>query len=148
MTTRAARNQQAYRDRRKILKQKQVALMLEVLDGIADGSSGITCAVSTDLWGINFDWGGEQSAYDAIEVRCNALGFSLAGIKEIMEQEAVKRYTAQVQDRHDEEAAKLKMVKEHDERRAKIEELRQDQERIKQELADLAEMSKRLQEGE
>ena len=66
------------------MKQKQVALMLEVLDGIADGSSGITCAVSTDLWGINFDWGGEQSAYDAIEVRCNALGFSLAGIKEIM----------------------------------------------------------------
>ena len=42
----------------------------------------------------------------------------------------------------------MKMVKEHDERRAKIAELRQDQERIKQELADLAEMSKRLQEGE
>ena len=47
-------------ERREILRKKQEAMVLEVLDGIADGSSGITCDVSTDLWGITFDWGGDN----------------------------------------------------------------------------------------
>ena len=100
-TERTNRWRKLKRERSKILRQAQVAMVLEVLDGIADGSSGITCDVSTDLWGINFDWKGEQSAYDVVEGRCNALGFSMASIQELMEQEAVKRYTAQVQDRHE-----------------------------------------------
>ena len=72
MVTRAARNQKAYRDRRKVLRQEQVELVMEVLEGIADGSNGITYTTSADLWGITFHWGGEQSAYDAVEARANA----------------------------------------------------------------------------
>ena len=97
------------------MRKLQEAMALEVRDGLLDGSLGITCEVSTDLWGINFDWDGEQSAFDAIETRCNALGFSMAGIQSIMEQDAVKLYAAQVQERNDRlaqiEALKAEVVK-------------------------------------
>ena len=78
------------------MRKQQIELVIEVLDGIADGSNGITCTTSTDLWGITFHWGGEQSAYDAVEVRANALGFTLGTIFEELEQRAVKRYQSQV----------------------------------------------------
>ena len=58
MATRAARNQKAYRERRKALIQKRIALVLEVLDGIANGSNGIILTLDKDLWSINFHWGG------------------------------------------------------------------------------------------
>ena len=80
------------RARRKVLRQQQIELMLEVVEGLADGSNGITCTTTTDLWGITFDWGGEQSAYDALEVRANALGFTIGAIFDEMEQMAVKQY--------------------------------------------------------
>ena len=101
MTTKTARYQKAYRDRRKVLRQQQVELVLEVLDGIADGSNGITCTTSTDLWGITFHWRGEQSAYDAVEGRANALGFTLGTIFDELEQRAVKRYQAEVNAKHE-----------------------------------------------
>ena len=101
MTTKAARYQKAYRDRRKVLRQKQTELVLEVLDGIADGSNGITVTTTTDLWGINFHWRGEQSAYDAVEGRANALGFTLGTIFNELEQRAVKRYQAEVDAKHE-----------------------------------------------
>ena len=101
MTTQAARYQKAYRERRKALRQEQIALVLEVLDGIADGSNGITCTTSTDLWGITFHWGGEQSDYDAVERRANALSFTLRTIFDELEQQAVKRYSQEIQAKHD-----------------------------------------------
>ena len=101
MTTRAARNQKAYRERRKELRQQQKELEIEVLEGIADGSNGITCTTTTDLWGINFHWRGEQSAYDAVERRANALGFTLRTIFDELEQWAVKRYQAEVNAKHE-----------------------------------------------
>ena len=81
------------------MRQKQIELVLEVLDGIADGSNGITCTTTTDLWGITFHWGGEQSAYDAVEGRANALGFTLSTIFGELEQIAVRRYQALVNER-------------------------------------------------
>jgi hypothetical protein len=129
------------------MRRKQLALTLEILDGIADGSLGITCPVTTDLWGINFDWQGEQSAFDAVEARCNALGFTFAGIQEEMEQEAVRRYSEQLKAGRPKESPEARMDREHRERQAKIAELRADQERIKAELADLADMQKRLEGG-
>ena len=72
-----ARHQRAWRDRRKEMRRQQMELVLEVLDGIANGSNGITCTTTTDLWGINFDWKGEKSAYDAVEERANALVFGV-----------------------------------------------------------------------
>ena len=47
---------------------------------------------TTDLWGINFDWKGEKSAYDAVEERANALGFTLSVLFAEMEQRAVQTY--------------------------------------------------------
>ena len=88
--------QRAFQARKKALRQQQVELVLEILDGIADGSNGITCVTTTDLWGINFHWGGEQSAYDAYEERANALDFTIGAIQYELEQIAVKRYQAQV----------------------------------------------------
>ena len=96
MRTRAARYQKAYRDREKVLRKQQEELVLEILEGIADGSNGITCVTTTDLWGIHFDWGGERSAYDVLEARANALKFTLGAIQYELEQIAVKRYQAQV----------------------------------------------------
>ena len=96
MATRAARNQKAYRDRRKALRQQQIELVIEVLDGIAKGTNGITCTTTTDLWGINFHWRGEQSDYDAVEKQANALGFTLGTIFNEMEQIAVKAHQAEV----------------------------------------------------
>ena len=96
MTTRAARNQKAYRERRRAVRKQQIELVVEVLDGILDGSNGITCTTTTDLWGINFHWRGEQSDYDAVEKRANALGFTLRIIFDELEQMAVKRYQAEV----------------------------------------------------
>ena len=101
MTTRAARNQKAYRERRKIVRKQQVELVTEVLDGIADGTNGITCTTSTDLWGINFHWRGEQAAYDVVEKRANDLGFTLGTIFNELEQRAVKRYQDQVNSKQD-----------------------------------------------
>ncbi len=101
MTTKAARYQKAYRDRRKVLRQKQIELVLEVLDGIADGTNGITCTTTTDLWGIHFEWGGEQAAYDVLEVRANALKFTLGTIFEELEQRAVKQYQAHLDAKHE-----------------------------------------------
>ena len=100
--------QQAHRDRRKEMRRQQAELVLEVLDGIANGSNGITCTTTTDLWGINFDWKGEKSAYDAVEGRANALGFSLAGLIAEMEQRAVLEY----QDRLDERREAQGLLKE------------------------------------
>ena len=100
MTTRAARNQKAYRERRRAVRKQQIELVVEVLDGIADGTNGITCTTSTDLWGINFDWGGEKAAYDVVEARANALGFTLRVIFDELEQKAVKRYQAEVNAKH------------------------------------------------
>ena len=96
MRTRAARNQQAYRDRRIALRRQQEELLLEVLEGIADGSNGITCTTTTDLWGISFHWGGEKADYDVLEGRANALGFTIGTIFAELEQIAVKRYQAEV----------------------------------------------------
>ena len=106
MTTKAARYQKAYRDRRKVVRQQQIALVIEVLNGIADGSNGITCTTTTDLWGITFHWGGEQSAYEVFEARANALGFTLRTIFDELEQRAVKRYQAEVNAKHDLETLK------------------------------------------
>ena len=78
------------------MRQQQIELTIEVLEGIADGSNGITCTTTTDLWGINFHWRGEQSAYDAVEHRATALGFTLRTIFDEMERIAVGRYLAQV----------------------------------------------------
>ena len=88
--------QREWQARRKELRQQQIELVLEVLDGIGDGSNGITCVTDTDLWGINFTWGGEQSAYDAVEGRANALGFTIGTILDDLEQRAVKGYQAKV----------------------------------------------------
>ena len=88
--------QRAFQARKKALRQQQIELVLEVLDGIADGSNGITCVTTTDLWGINFHWRGEQSAYDAVEGRANALNFTLGTIFNELERIAVERYQAQV----------------------------------------------------
>ena len=87
-----ARHQRAWRDRKKEMRRQQMELVLEVLDGIANGSNGITCTTTTDLWGINFDWKGEKSAYDAVEERANALGFTLSVLFAEMEQRAVQTY--------------------------------------------------------
>ena len=70
-----AQNQKAYRDRRIKVRRQQIELILEVLEGIADGSNGITCTTTTDLWGIHFDWGGEQAAYNAPGRAGQRLGF-------------------------------------------------------------------------
>ena len=121
MTTRAARNQKAYRDRRKALRQQQIELVQEVLDGISDGSNGITCTTTTDLWGINFHWDGEQSAYDAVEGRANALGFTLGTIFNELERRAVKRYSQEVQAKHDLEALKKRVNKLMDDVEVKVE---------------------------
>ena len=107
MTTQAARYQKAYRERKKALRQEQIALVLEVLDGIADGSNGITCTTSTDLWGITFHWRGEQSAYDAVEGRANALGFTLGTIFNELEQRAVAKYQAQLDAKYDREVLSI-----------------------------------------
>ena len=96
MALTAAERQRKSREGRKALKRLQDLLTLEILDGIQDGSLGIGCDITTDLWGINFDWTGEQSAYDAIETRCNAVGFSLAEIKDDLEQRTVKGYRDQL----------------------------------------------------
>ena len=88
--------QRAFQGRKKVLRQQQIELVLEVLDGIADGSNGITCVTTTDLWGITFHWGGEQSAYDVLETRANALNFTIGTIFKEVEQIAVKRYQEQV----------------------------------------------------
>ena len=93
--------QRAFQVRKKALRQQQIELLLEVLDGIADGSNGITCVTTTDLWGINFHWGGEQSAYDVLETRANALNFTIATIFRELEQIAVKRYQAEVNAKHE-----------------------------------------------
>ena len=91
--------QRAFQARKKALRQQQIELVLEVLDGIADGSNGITCTTTTDLWGINFHWRGEQSAYDAVEGRANALGFTLGTIFDELERIAVKQYQAQLDEK-------------------------------------------------
>ena len=88
--------QRAFQARRKALRQQQEELVLEVLDGIADGSNGITCVTTTDLWGIHFDWDVEQSVFDVLETRANTLGFTIGAIQYELEQIAVKRYQAQV----------------------------------------------------
>ena len=84
---------------------ERVKLVLEVLDGITDGSNGITFTTTTDLWGITFHWGGEQSAYDAVEGRANALGFTLSTFIAELESRAVKRYQEFVDAKHEREAA-------------------------------------------
>ena len=83
------------------MRQQQIKLVIEVLDGIADGSNGITCTTTTDLWGITFHWGGEQEDYDVLEARANALGFTIGAIIAELEQRAVKRYQAEVNAKHD-----------------------------------------------
>ena len=106
MVTRAARNQKAYRDRRKLVKVERVKLVLEVIAGIKDGSNGITCTTSTDIWAINFDWEGEQSAWDVIEVRCNALRFTLGALKAEIEQRTMQEYQRQVKAKHEAQGLK------------------------------------------
>lgn len=92
----AAEYQKAYRDRLEARRLLQEGLALEVEAGIADGTNGLTCTTTADLWGINFDWGGEQAAVDVLEARANAVGFTLVSIFEELEKMAVKRYKAQV----------------------------------------------------
>ena len=106
MATRAARNQKAYRERRKALIQKRIALVLEVLDGIANGSNGIILTLDKDLWSINFHWGGEQSAYDAVEVRANALGLTLGELMAEIEQRTLQQYQQQVNAKHEAQGLK------------------------------------------
>ena len=106
MATRAARNQKAYRERRKALIQKRIALVLEVLDGIANGSNGIILTLDKDLWSINFHWGGEQSAYDVVEVRANALGLTLGELMAEIEQRTLQQYQQQVNAKHEAQGLK------------------------------------------
>ncbi len=106
MVTRAARNQKAYRERRKAMIVERVKLVLEVLDGIKAGSNGIICTPDTNLWGITFGWGGEQSAYDVVEVRANALGITLGDLMAEIEQRTMQQYQQQVDAKHKEQGLK------------------------------------------
>ena len=81
----------------------------------------ITCTTTTDLWGINFHWDGEQSAYDAVEGQANALGFTLGTIFNELERRAVKRYSQEVQAKHDLEALKKRVNKLMDDVEVKVE---------------------------
>ena len=80
--------------------EERIKLVLEVLDGITDGSNGITVTTTTDLWGINFHWRGEKAGYDAVEGRANALGFTLSTFIAELENRAVERYQASLDAKH------------------------------------------------
>ena len=100
MAKTTAQRQRAFQARRKALMEDRLKLVLEVLDGITNGSNGITVTTTTDLWGITFHWRGEKAGYDAVEGRANALGFTLSTFIAELENRAVERYQVALDAEH------------------------------------------------
>ena len=92
MTTRAARNQKAYRERQKVMDENRERMAEQVLEVVLGGQNGITLSIVQNDY-INFDWGGPQSEYDRVEAYCNAQGYSFGMVKDDVEQLVMKRLT-------------------------------------------------------
>ena len=105
--------------KRKALRIEQEDLLLEFVESVDSGALGIRCGVSMTpgLGMINFDWTGEQSAYDEMAVRCAEVKLSLAAMIANLEQEYLRKWTA-------EQKAKVKAQNAADMERVKAEHAR------------------------